>query len=66
MNTPRQPNARPGAAPFLGQSHNAAAPQARPYSFVTPVLPESTPEATGIAGNVTSDTSKNDPARGVP
>ena len=37
MNTPRQPNARPGKEPFLGQSRNADSRSCPPpSSFVAP------------------------------
>jgi hypothetical protein len=52
MNTPRQPNARPGMAPFLGQSHNAIAQQAPPTSFTTPFSPESTPAPAETARSI--------------
>jgi hypothetical protein len=39
MNTPRQPNARPSMALFLGQRSNAVTSHAPPPSFVAVALP---------------------------
>jgi hypothetical protein len=52
MNTPRQPNARPSTAPFLGQSRNATAQQAPPSSFVTPFSPGATPAPAETARSI--------------
>jgi len=57
MNTPRQPNARPGTAPFLAQSENVVAQHARRSSFVAPVAPGWTSGAAETSGNLAGDTS---------
>jgi hypothetical protein len=63
MNTPRQPNARPGIVPFLGQSQNVVASSA-PRSFVAPVAPQWTPAAAGeTSSHLTGGTSASDVER---
>jgi hypothetical protein len=41
MNTTRQPNARPGMAPFLGESRNAGDIGRAPRSFIAPLTANS-------------------------
>jgi hypothetical protein len=41
MNTIRQPNARPGVAPFLGESRNAGVYGRAPTSFIAPLAANS-------------------------
>jgi len=62
MNTPRQPNARPSNACFLGQSRSPDSDSRSPTSsFVAPVTPGSSPTAVNTSGNVTDNRSANDP-----
>jgi hypothetical protein len=54
MNAPRQPNARPSIAPFLGRRRNADSDSRVPTSsFVAPFTPGSPPTAVETSGNVT-------------
>jgi hypothetical protein len=57
MNTPRQPNARTGTTPFLGQNHNADTSATPARSFVAPLLSEKSTKTPEITGNVTGDRS---------
>jgi hypothetical protein len=57
VNTPRLPNARPGTAPFLGQSRNTDTPAAPASSFVASFVPVRSTEAAETTGNVTGDRS---------
>ena len=62
MNTPRQPNARPSNACFLGQSRNPDSDSPSPISsFVAPFTPDSSPTAGETSGNVTDNQPANDP-----
>jgi len=61
MNTPRQPNARPGMGPFLGQSSNAVASSAPRSSFVAPFGPRISPAAVENSGKVTDEGPATDP-----
>jgi len=61
MNTPRQPNARPGMAPFLGQSSNAVASSAPRSSFVEPFGQGVSPAAVENSGDATDEGPANDP-----
>jgi len=60
MNTPRQPNARPGRQPFLGQTRNAD-PQSCPSSssFVVSFGPGSTRPPVETPDNVAGKGSTN-------
>jgi hypothetical protein len=61
MNTPRQPNARPRNAHFLGQSRNPDSGSPSPTSsFVAPFMPGLSPTAVETSGKVTDSRPAND------
>jgi hypothetical protein len=59
MNIPRQPNARPGAAPFLGQSLGHDVPPAPSTSFLAPFVLRNTTAAVESTGNAKDERSTN-------
>jgi len=62
MNTPREPNARPSNARFLGQSRNPDSDNPSPASsFVAPFTPGLSRTAVKTSGRVTDHRPANDP-----